>query len=113
MKLKEIITILQLDIFGEEQGLDREITGGYVSDLLSDVMGHADKGKIWITLQTHKNVIAVASLKELAAVILIKGNEPDVDMLSQAKEEGIPVLGTQEQAFELSGKLYNLLTRYK
>lgn len=111
MKIKDIIATLELIIFGGEQGLDREITGGYISDLLSDVMGHADKGKIWITLQTHKNVIAIASLKELAAVILIKGNKPDADMLSQAKEEGIPVLGTNEQAFELSGKLYNLLTR--
>jgi hypothetical protein len=74
-------------------------------------MGHADSGKVWITLQTHKNVIAIASLKELAAVILIKGNEPDADMLAQAVDEGIPVLGTHEEAFETTGKLYNLLTR--
>jgi serine kinase of HPr protein (carbohydrate metabolism regulator) len=113
MKMRNIITKLELKIFGGESGLDREITGGYTSDLLSDVMGHADKGKLWITLQTHKNVIAIASLKELAAVILIKGNVPDKDMLTQANEEGIPVLGSNEQAFELNGKLYNLLTPEK
>ncbi len=111
MQVKDIISILNLQIFGGEQGLDREISGGYTSDLLSDVMGHADSGKVWITLQTHKNVIAIASLKELAAVILIKGNEPDADMLAQAMDEGIPVLGTNEEAFETTGKLYNLLTR--
>jgi serine kinase of HPr protein (carbohydrate metabolism regulator) len=111
MQVKDIITTLELKIFGGSQGLDREITGGYTSDLLSDVMGHAERGKIWITLQTHKNVIAIASLKELAAVILIKGNEPDADMIAQAKEEGIPVLGSNEEAFEMTGKLYNLLTR--
>ncbi len=111
MKVKDIITTLDLKIFGGSQGLDREITGGYTSDLLSDVMGHADNGKIWITLQTHKNVIAIASLKELAAVILIKGNTPDADMLAQAEEEGIPVLGSTDQAFETTGKLFNLLTR--
>lgn len=110
MQVKDIISILNLKIFGGDQGLDREITGGYTSDLLSDVMGFADNGKVWITLQTHKNVIAIASLKELAAVILIKGNEPDTDMLAQAIDEGIPVLGTNEQAFEITGKLYNLIT---
>lgn len=111
MQVKDIIAILDLKVFGGSQGLDREITGGYTSDLLSDVMGHADNGRIWITLQTHKNVIAIASLKDLAAVILIKGNDPDADMLEQAKEEGIPVLGTNEEAFEITGKLFNLLTR--
>jgi predicted transcriptional regulator len=111
MQVKDIISILDLKIFGGNQGLDREISGGYTSDLLSDVMGHAESGKVWITLQTHKNVIAIASLKELAAVILIKGLEPDADMLAQAEEEGIPVLGSTEQAFEITGKLFNLLTR--
>ena len=111
MKVKDIITILNLKVFGGGQGLDHEITGGYTSDLLSDVMGHADTGKIWITLQTHKNVIAIASLKDLAAVIIIKGLEPDADMLAQADEEGIPVLGTEDQAFETTGKLFNLLSR--
>jgi len=109
MQVKDIIKALELKIFGGNQGLDREITGGYTSDLLSDVMGYAENGKIWITLQTHKNVIAIASLKDLAAVILIKGNDPDPDMLVQAIEEGIPVLGTNEEAFEITGKLFNLL----
>jgi len=111
MQVKDIISILELKVFGGIQGINCEITGGYTSDLLSDVMGHADSGKIWITLQTHKNVIAIASLKDLAAVILIKGFEPDADMLAQAIEEGIPVLGSKEEAFEITGKLYNLLTR--
>ena len=108
MLVKDIITILDLKVFGGNQGLDREITGGYTSDLLSDVMGHAESGNIWITLQTHKNVIAIASLKELAAVILIKGLEPEADMLAQAVDEGIPVLGSSNPAFEITGKLYNL-----
>jgi serine kinase of HPr protein (carbohydrate metabolism regulator) len=111
MQVKDIVTTLNLRIFGGSQGLENEIIGGYTSDLLSDVMGHADNGRVWITLQTHKNVIAIASLKELAAVILIKGNEPAADMLAQAEEEGIPVLGSAEESFEVTGKLYNLLTR--
>jgi serine kinase of HPr protein (carbohydrate metabolism regulator) len=110
MLVLEIVKALNLKVFGGENGLNREIAGGYSSDLLSDVMGHAEQGFVWITLQTHKNVMAVASLKELAAVILIKNNEPDADMLEEANEEGIPVLGTDMQAFDMSGKLFNLLT---
>jgi serine kinase of HPr protein (carbohydrate metabolism regulator) len=111
MMVFEIVKELNLKVFGGESGLNREITGGYTSDLLSDVMGHADQGFVWITLQTHKNVMAVASLKELAAVILIKNFSPDPDMLAQANEEGIAVLGSEFQAFDMSGKLFNLLTK--
>jgi serine kinase of HPr protein (carbohydrate metabolism regulator) len=111
MLVSELVEALNLKVFGGEQGLNRKIYGGYSSDLLSDVMGHADHGLVWITLQTHKNVMAVASLKELAAVILIKNNVPEADMLKEAIEEGIPILGTELQAFEMSGKLFNLLTK--
>ena len=109
MKISELVTQLGLKILGGNKGLDHEITGGYTSDLLSDVMGHANAGKIWITLQTHKNVMAIASLKELAAIVLVKGYQPEADMLEQGNIEGIPVLGTTEEAFEISGKIYQLL----
>jgi predicted transcriptional regulator len=109
MKVSELVKKLGLEILGGENGLEREITGGYTSDLLSDVMGHAGTGKTWITLQTHKNVMAIASLKELAAVIIVKGYQPEADMLAQSNIEEIPVLGTTDEAFEISGKIYKLL----
>jgi len=109
MTVKDLIEKMNLTVFCGEQNVDREIKGGYVSDLLSDVMGFAQEGNVWVTLQTHKNVIAIASLKELACVVLVKGNQPDEDMLEQAKEEEIPVLGTTEQTFEVAGRIYQLL----
>ena len=109
MTVKDLIEKMNLTVFCGEQNLDREIKGGYVSDLLSDVMGFAQEGNVWVTLQTHKNVIAIASLKELAYVVLVKGNQPDEDMLEQAKEEEIPVLGTAEQTFEVAGQIYKLI----
>ena len=109
MTVKDLIEKMNLTVFCGEQNLDREIKGGYVSDLLSDVMGFAQEGNVWVTLQTHKNVIAIASLKELACVGLVKGNQPDEDMLEQAKEEEIPVLGTAEQTFEVAGQIYKLI----
>ncbi len=109
MTVKELVEKMNLTVFCGENNMDTEIKGGYVSDLLSDVMGFAQEGTVWVTLQTHKNVIAIASLKELACVVLVKGNQPDEDMLEQAKEEDIPVLGTTEQTFEVSGQIYELL----
>ena len=109
MKVSDLVKQLHLRVYGGEKGIEKEVKGGYVSDLLSDVMGNAGEGKAWITLQTHKNVMAIASLKDLPAVMLVKGFQPDADMLDQANEEGIPVLGTTENTFEIAGKLYNIL----
>lgn len=109
MTVKQLTEELGLKVFGGEQGLANEISGGYVSDLLSDVMGNADAGQVWITLQTHKNVMAIASLKDMAAIILVKNHEPEEDTLEQSNEEGIPLLGTDLGTFELSGKIYELL----
>lgn len=109
MKVIELVENLKLTVLSGENGLGNEITGGYSSDLLSDVMGHAKEGQVWITLQTHKNVMAIASLKDLAAVILVKGLEPEQDMATQSNVENIPVLGTALEAFEINGKLYELL----
>jgi len=109
MTVNDVVQQLGLSIYGGEKGLGRSVTGGYVSDLLSDVMGNASEGDVWITLQTHKNVVAVASLKEVAAVVLVKGLKPDADTLAQGNEEEIPVLGSELETFDLAGRLYVLL----
>ncbi len=109
MTVQDIVKSLGLKVYTETVGMDREITGGYTSDLLSDVMGNAQAGTVWITLQTHINIVAVASLKDIAAILLVKGLEPEPNTLQKSLEEGIPILGTSKQAFEISGMLYQLL----
>jgi predicted transcriptional regulator len=106
MKVSELVEKYNLKVFTAQDSLDREITGGYVSDLLSDVMGNAAENEVWVTLQTHQNVMAIASLKDLAAVILVKGLEPDEDTLERGMEENIPLLGTTMDTFEMAGLLY-------
>lgn len=108
MKVSDLVEKLDLEVYSGEKGLTNMVTGGYTSDLLSDVMGCASENQVWITLQTHKNVMAVASLKDLAAVILVKGFKPDSDMETESIAHNIPVLGTMQEAFEISGKLYGL-----
>ncbi len=109
MTVKELAEKLELKIFSGNSGLNKEISGGYTSDLLSDVMGFANEGCVWITLQKHRNIMAVASGKEISAIILVKGFEPEADVVELSESEGIPVLGTDKQAFEITGEIYNLL----
>ena len=109
MTVNDIVNALGLTVFSGKEGLKNPVNGGYTSDLLSDVMGHAEQGNIWITLQTHKNIMAIASLKDLAAIILVKGFKPDRDTMEKSEEDGIPILGTELQTFQVNGKVYNLL----
>jgi len=109
MKVSELVEKLGLTVYSGQNGLDREISGGYVSDLLSDVMGNAGEGEVWITLQVHQNVMAIASLKDLAAVVLVNNHEPQENTISHSNSENIPLLGTNLPAFEITGKIFRLL----
>ena len=109
MKVSELVEKLGLTVHSGQNGLDREINGGYVSDLLSDVMGNASEGMVWITLQVHQNVMAIASLKDLAAVILVNNLDPQENTIAHSNNENIPLLGTNLPAFEIAGKMYQLL----
>jgi predicted transcriptional regulator len=111
MKVQDIVNKLNLKVCCGEKGLQREVEGGYTSDLLSDVMGNADENQLWVTLQTHKNIMAIASLKELAAIVLVKGYEPEANTAAQSNEEGIPILSSDLEAFELTGRLFELLKK--
>jgi serine kinase of HPr protein (carbohydrate metabolism regulator) len=108
MTVREVVDNSQLEILAQADGLDREVTGGYASDLLSDVMANSKSGNLWVTLQTHRNIIAVATLKELAAVILVNGRVPEPETLEKAREEKVILLGSRLPAFELVGRLYRL-----
>ena len=89
----------------------REIQGGYASDLLSDVMANSREGDIWVTLQKHVNIVAVAQLNGLAAIVLVNGRQPEADTIVKAEENGIPIISTPLPAFEAAGILYGLGVR--
>jgi predicted transcriptional regulator len=108
MKLKELIEKLNLELKSASTALDADVTHAYSSDILSDVMSHARDGSIWITLQTHRNIVSVAELKSFAGIILIGGRRPDEETLKKANEENIPILSTKLSTFEIVGKLYEL-----
>jgi predicted transcriptional regulator len=109
MKLHEIVNKVALHNYTATELLDVDVHDVYISDLLSDVMGNAKQNQLWITLQSHKNVIAVAALKDIAGVVFINGVCPSDDLIELANQKGIALLGTTETAFNTGGKLYQLL----
>ena len=108
MKIRGIVEMLSLKVKAGTGKLDGEITGGYASDLLSDVLANSEEGNIWITLQIHRNVVAVAITKDLSGIIFVNGREPEEDTIQKAEEERIPLLVSDMPAFELIGKLYEI-----
>ena len=106
MNVKELIDQFNLTVVAGQNGLDRQIQGGYCGDLLSDVMGNAPIGCIWLTVQTHQNIVAVAILREMAAIVLSGGQEPDQETVEKANEEGIPILLWADTAFDLAGQVF-------
>ncbi|MFN2169420.1 MAG: serine kinase [Anaerolineae bacterium] len=85
--------------------MGRAITGGYASDLLSCVMARAKAGNVWVTLQAHPNVVAVASLLDLAAVIITEGVVPDHETVERAEQNGVTLLGSPQTMFGVVGQL--------
>lgn len=106
MNLTELIEKCDLKVVNSIFEPEAEITGGYSGDLLSDVIANAKKSNIWITMQTHLNIIAVASLKELSAIIIVMDKDIQNDALGKATEEKITILKTDMTAFQISGKMY-------
>lgn len=111
MNVLQLIEPLELTLLTPETDLNREVTGGCVCDLLSFVMARGEAGMAWITVQTHLNVIAVASLHEFSCVIVAEGSAVEAETLQKATEEGIPVLRSALSEYALSGKLYALGVR--
>jgi hypothetical protein len=84
------------------------VAGGYASDLLSDVMANSREGDIWVTMQRHVNIVAVAQLKGLSAIVIVNGRQPEAETLRRAAEEHIPLISTPLQAFDVAGILRGL-----
>ncbi len=106
MKVKELVEKFGLKVAAGQTGLDKEIKGGYCGDLLSEVMGNAGVGCVWLTVQAHQNIVAVAVLREMAAIVITGGSTPAPETVDKANAEGIPVLTYPGSSFELSGRIY-------
>ncbi len=108
MRLKEVVERLGLKVMAPGNQ-ERHVKWAYTSDLLSDVMAGAQPGDLWLTIQRHMNIVAVAKLRDLAGVVLAKGIEPAQEVVDKAKEEGVALMVSDKPLFELCGELFNVL----
>jgi len=109
MNLQTIIQELNLTSLTPSQDFSKiKPTSGYASDLLSCVMAGAKSQGIWVTLQAHLNIIAVAALLELSAIIVTENAPVEPAVIQKATEQGVILLGTPLSTFEVAGKLWAL-----
>ena len=104
MNLKDIIEKLSLKVLTNLD--EKEVSGVYVSDMLSDVMSKAETGNLWVTTQTHKNIVAAANLIDISAVIISQGTKVPDDTIQLANQYNVILLCTDDSTFALGGKLY-------
>ncbi|NWF54849.1 MAG: serine kinase [Syntrophaceae bacterium] len=108
MKLKELAEKLKLELTTPNTPLEGEVKSGYSSDLLSDVLANSVEGDLWITRQTHLNIVAIAVMRDLAGIVLVNGAHPDPDTVEKAAEKKVPIFRTSLPTFEIVGRLYQL-----
>ncbi|MBQ6425887.1 MAG: hypothetical protein IJK14_06915 [Clostridia bacterium] len=88
---------------------DRPISGGYIGDLLSWVMGRAESDQVWITIMSNQNIVAVATLADVAMILLAEGVCPDEGVANIAASRGINLYGSKLPAFELATRIGSLI----
>jgi len=111
MKLEAIARHLALEVHSAPDKLDADVTGGYACDLLSYVMAKAKAGDLWITVQGHPNIVAVASLIGLAGIVVVEGAKVEPATLEKAEQEGVPILTTPLPTYAVAGQLFALGVR--
>jgi serine kinase of HPr protein (carbohydrate metabolism regulator) len=108
MTVEEIVAELGLKVLTGREHLKREISSAYCCDLLSRVISRSSKNSLWITIQTHLNIVAVATMLEMACIVIPENVAVDEKTLAKAEEEQVVILSSSMSAYTLSGKLYSL-----
>jgi serine kinase of HPr protein (carbohydrate metabolism regulator) len=109
MTLQDIIDQLDLQVLTQHNNYNLTIPqSGYVSDLLSCVMAGAQNGGIWITVQSHANIIAIASLLELSAIIITENAQPEHATIAKANEQDVVLLSSSLPSYIVAGRLWEM-----
>ena len=108
MTVKELVQVLDAKVYNLDDEM-REITSGYAGDFLSAVMGKAPTDSAWFTIMNNVNVCAVATLAEVAVVVLCEGVEPDEPLLNKVKMQGVNLIAVKEDIFGAVKKVCHLI----
>ena len=110
MTVKELATILKLETLSLPDP-DKTVEGGYTGDLLSWVMGKVEEGAAWVTIMSNINVVAVASLRDVACVILSENADAGDDMIKKAEEQDVNILRGTKSSFEICLEIGKVLEK--
>jgi hypothetical protein len=108
LTVKSVAEILGLNVVVKGD-VSKTVSGCYISDLLSDVMAHSKEHELWITLQTHPNIVAVAVIKGLSALILTNGRKPEPETIRKAEAEKVTIMISPNTTFDLAGLLHAMI----
>jgi anti-sigma regulatory factor (Ser/Thr protein kinase) len=111
MKAKEIIKSLNLEILTRNIDMEKEVKDAYACDLLSNVLSKAEEEHAWLTMQSHVNIVGVASIKRIPLIIVTEGSTVPIETIKKAEENRIIIVRAKEDTFTVSGKLYNLFRK--
>jgi len=111
MTLAQLVADLGFEVVTDDTNMDRNIRTGYTSDLLSDAIANLEEDSVWITMQRHINILGVAKLKDVAAIVIPRNLQVETNVIEKAREEGIAILRGSQTAFEISGIIYDALKK--
>jgi len=106
MKLNEIVEKLGLEVLSNIE--DIEVEGVFISDMLSDVMSSANPGDLWLTVQTHKNIVSATNLVDLSAILVTHRKNVPEETVALAKRFNVTILRSQMTTFDLVYKLVEI-----
>lgn len=109
MKLKFLVEKLKANVLSGERYLEREVKDGYCGDMLSDVLANSKEGDIWLTVQVHLNIVAVAAMKGISAILITGNRNVDKETIEKAEEEKIVLLSTNLNSFEAAREISKYL----
>lgn len=108
MKVKDMLRTIKGKVVSTTGDLERKIQSVYVGDLLSIVMASAKEDSAWLTIQSHMNIVAVASLVNVSCIIVTQGYSVDQEAIEKAKEEGVTIIETPLDSFAVAKELVQL-----
>jgi len=104
MKLKDLADKLELK--SATKAFDKDVTGVYISDMVSDVIANAKAGDLLVTVQIHGNVIAAANLVDICGIVVTQGKAPAEDVVAMAEKAEIPIFTTGLTRWQVATRLY-------
>lgn len=105
MKLSEVVSLLDAVVATENMDENKEVTSGFVGDLLSVVMGKAQADCAWMTIQSHLNIVGVGALVDVGCIVVTEGFSVDGDAVEKANEEEIVIMTTKLSSYEAASVL--------